>query len=167
MKETTISTTKFILTYGIILGVIWIIYGLFRHITGNRATSNWASTIFELSLHIGIIVYAIYKYKLNNDSFLTLWQALKIGFGIAFISTVMQTIGDIFFVEVISPETIQEIVNSTDQSNEKKPQIQNKIISKENIRLFTISFGIIFNLVLGAIISLLAGAIMQKNRDPF
>ncbi len=167
MEETTISTKKYILTYGLILGVIWVIHGFFRHITDNRATSNWAFYIFELSLPISIIVYGVYRYKSNNSGFLTLWQALKIGFGIALISTTIQTAWDIFLVKIISPETIQEIINLTDQPTPKDSQEQNKILSKENNYLFNVSFGFIVNLVLGFIISLFAGAIMQKNRDPF
>ncbi len=166
MEETTISTKKYILRYGLILGFIWIIYSFFRHITSTRDTSNWVFSIFELSLYIGIIFYSIYKYKSTNGGFLTLWQALKIGFGIAFISIVMQAVGDIF-VEIILPETLQEITNSTDKPPVKKLQEQTKIVSKENDYFVNKSFSLIFNLVLGAIISLFVGAIMQKNRNPF
>ncbi len=168
MKETTISVKKYILVYGFILGLIWIVYGFLRNITDNRTTSNWALSIFELSLHIGIIVYGIYKFKNKNDSFLTLWQAFKIGFGIALISTLMQIIGDIFFLKVMSPETLQDIINSTSPSTSSEPQEQNKLLSKKNNYLFTTSLtSLIFNSTLGILISLLGGAFMQKNRDPF
>ncbi len=167
MEETTFSVKKYILTYGIILGVIWVIYGFFRHVTYNRATSNWAFSIFELSLHIGFLVYGIYKYKSDNNGFLTLLQALKTGFGIALISTIIQTIGDIFLVKIISPEIIHEIMNLVNQATEQASQEQSKISSKDDNYFFNVSFGLIVNLVLGIVISLFAGAIMQKNRNPF
>ncbi|MBQ4821803.1 DUF4199 domain-containing protein [Aquimarina sp. MMG016] len=166
MAETTISTKKHILTYGVILGFIWVIYGFLRHITDNGTTIHWGFSIFELSLYIGFIFYSIYKYKSKNDGFLTLWQALKVGFGIVLISVVMQTTWDIFLVKVVSPETIQEIINSTDKLPAKELQESNKTANKENNYLINI-FGLVFNLVLGTIIALFAGAIMQKNKDPF
>ncbi|MBQ0732805.1 DUF4199 domain-containing protein [Aquimarina celericrescens] len=167
MEETTISTKKNILVYGLILGSILVIYGFSRHITGNRDTANWAYSIFELFLYIGFVFYGIYKYKSQNHGFLTLWQALKVGFGITFISIVMQKIGDIFFVEVISAETIQEMFNSTDYLTAKESQERNKTVNKENDYLINMSITLILYLVLGVIISLFAGAIMQKNRNPF
>ncbi len=168
MQETTISIKKHILIYGFILGLVWVAYGFLRHITNNRATRHWALSIFELSLHIGIIVYGIYKFKNKNDGFLTLWQAFKIGLGIAVMSTVMKSIGDIFFLKVISPETFQEILKSASQSTSTESQEQNSILSKENNYLFTTFLtNLIFNSTLGILISMLGGAIMQKNRNPF
>ncbi|GAA4272142.1 DUF4199 domain-containing protein [Aquimarina gracilis] len=167
MEKTTISTKKYILTQGLILGFIWVLYGFFRLVTGTRDTANWAFSIFELSLYIGFIFYSIHKYKSSNGSFLTLWQALKVGFGIAFISIIMQKIGNIFFIEVIPPETIQEIFNSTDKAPVKELQERNKTVSNENDYLIAMFFSLIFNLVIGFIISLFAGAIMQKDPDPF
>lgn len=168
MEKTTISLKKYILIYGAILGSIWIIYGFIRNITNNRTIITWALFIFELSLHIGFIVFGIYKFKKNNEGFLTLWQAFKIGLGIALLSTFMKIIGDIFFLKVISPETLQEIVSSTSQSTATGGQEKDSILKKENGHLFTTSLAnLLFNSTLAILISLLGGAIMQKHRDPF
>ncbi|MEW7291540.1 DUF4199 domain-containing protein [Aquimarina sp. 2304DJ70-9] len=168
MKETTISVKKYILIYGFILGLIWIIYGVLRHISDTKTTANWALSIFELFLHIGIIAYGIYRFKTKNDGFLTLWQAFKIGIGIVLICTLMQLIWDIIFVKVISPETIQDIINSTNPSTSTASQEQNGLLSNENNYLFNrFLTGLIFHSTLGTLVSLLGGAFMQKNRDPF
>ena len=168
MNETTISVKKYILTYGLILGLAWCIYSVFRHATGNRTTTNWAFSVFELILHIGIISYGIYKFKSNNHSFLTLWQALKIGMGIAITSTLLIISWDIFFLKVITPETIQEVLNSAKQSAIKKISDKDQILNQANHYLLNRSIGsLTFHLTFGFLVSLLGGAIMQKNPDPF
>ncbi|GAA4277897.1 DUF4199 domain-containing protein [Aquimarina mytili] len=161
MEETTISVKKYILVYGSILGLIWIIYGVLRHITDNRTTSNWMLSMFELFLHIGITVFGIYKFKQKDNGFLSLWQAFKIGLGIALVCILVQLTWDIFFVKVISPETLIEALNSGNESASSKSQGENDYIFNRFLR------GLIFNSTLGILISLLGGAIMQKNRDPF
>ncbi len=168
MRETTISVKKYILIYGAILGLVWVFYGILRHVTDNRTTSNWALSVFELSLYIVIIVYGIYKFKHKNDGFLTLWQAFKIGFGIALIGTIIQILGEIFFLKIISPETLQSIIDATNPSASTTSQEQNRLLNIENSHLFKTSLtSLIFYSILGILISLLGGAFMQKNRDPF
>ncbi len=168
MSETTISLKKHIHIYGLLLGVIWVLYGVFRNLTEDVVVSNWIYYIFELSLHIGFTSFFIYKFKSNNDGFLTLGQALKIGLGITLLSTFLFIIWDVFFLKVISPENLNEIINSLEPSIDGEINKKSNFLNKENSYLINRSLsGLIFHLVIGFLVSLLSGAIMQKNPDPF
>ncbi len=165
MAETTLSTKKHILKYGLILGLIWIIHITFRHITDTRNTANVAFSIIELLVHISVISYGIFIFKRKNNGFLTLWQAMKVGLGIAVLSAIMQAVWDTAVLQSISPDFIQDLMKSSNSANLNQVQEQQKELP-QNISKFTLA-GLIFSTILGAIISLLAGAIMQKNPDPF
>lgn len=166
MAETTLATKKYILKYGLILGLIWILHMTFRHITDTRNTSNIVFSIIELLVHIGVISYGIFSFKRKNNGFLTLWQAVKVGLGIALFSAIMQAVWDIAILQSISPDFIQDLMNSSDSANLNQVQEQQKQLVSKNKSKFTVA-SLIIKAILGAIISLLARAIMQKNPDPF
>ena len=165
MVETTISAKKHIFTYGLLIGAIWIIYGILRNATGYGSTANLAFSAFELVLHITIISYSIYKYKAKNNGFLTLLQAIKIGLGIAIISALIVIIWDIIFISVIKPEVLQKVMKTSNTETAEQVLSEKKLLF--NYFLKRSSSNLIYHLTFGLIISMLSGAIMQKNPDPF
>ncbi|WP_108808673.1 DUF4199 domain-containing protein [Aquimarina spinulae] len=168
MEETIISTKKYIVNYGLILGFIWVTYGLIRYLTNNITTNNLILPIIELSIHISIIIYSIYIYKSANHGFLKLGQALKIGFSVALIGISIQILWDILLLKVIAPELIDQLMSLNKNQVPNEPLNENYISDKKNNFLFNISLvTFIGNSILGFLISLIGGAIMQKNRDVF
>ncbi|WP_271766399.1 DUF4199 domain-containing protein [Aquimarina algiphila] len=166
MENDKASTKKIIIKYGIIYGITWITYSIIRYITGYTTTRNWFLSVIELSIHIGVISYSIYTFKLANNHFLKLGQALKVGFSIVLIGVGIQVLWDIFLLKVISSETMYQMISSLEKSTITKPIEQNSTISRENSFLFTISLvAFIGNSILGFLISLIAGVIMIKKRD--
>ncbi|MBP2833077.1 DUF4199 domain-containing protein [Aquimarina sp. U1-2] len=168
MKETTISTKKYIVKFGIILGAIWVVYGFVRYQVNYMTTSNRGLALFELVMQVFIVTYGIYKYKQDNEKFLKLWEALKIGISIILVGTIIKVLWDIILLKLIAPEAIHSLINVSKPSTIKETTDQLSNLNKENKFLLNISIGIfIGNIILGTIISLLGGAIMQKNRNPF
>ncbi len=168
MEETTISAKRYILVYGIILGGILIASSYIRYLTDSITTQNLWLDIFEIISHVFIIVYCFYLYKRANAGYLKLWKALKIGFSIVFIGTIIKIFWDVFFLKVISPDTMYELIQLSETPPGNETVKVSKNVNRENHFLFNISLAFsIVNLILGTIISLLAGAIMQKNKNPF
>ncbi|WP_109300217.1 DUF4199 domain-containing protein [Aquimarina sp. AU474] len=164
MKKTTISTKKHVLKHGFILGVMWVVYGFIRHLTNNITTNNWALSLIELSIYIGAIVFGIYTYKSLNNGFLKLGQALKVGLGIVLISTGIQILWDIILFKILAPDILDQLINLNKNNSADKTYR----FGRKNDFLFSVSLGkLIGNVVLGIIVSLLGGAILQKNPDPF
>ncbi|MCK8520815.1 DUF4199 domain-containing protein [Aquimarina sp. D1M17] len=168
MVETTISIKKFIIKYGLILGVFLIIYGYVSYITENRTTTNWVFSAINLSLFIIVTLLGIYKYKLASNGFLKLSQAFIIGVGISLIGSIIYIIWDIFLLKILAPDILDRLVelNKTPSAND----IQKSDITQNNQNSFVLAISIaslIGNMIVGTLIALLGGAILQKNPDPF
>ncbi|GAA4277893.1 DUF4199 domain-containing protein [Aquimarina mytili] len=167
MKDTTISTKKFILKCGLILGVIWGIYFLIRFATDNLYyTEDWFFSIIELLLHFNLI-FPIYLYKSFNKGILKLSEALKIGVAISLITGLMWTTY-IVLVEIIQPEFVIQTLNESKEKmlinkpNISPEEMHETIISDKKFNLFG---GFIFHLIIDFVISLIAGAILRKKKS--
>ncbi len=157
---------KVIVYYGIIYGVIWIIHSFLRHITDNRSTTNWVVNILEFSVHISIISRGILVFRSNNNGFLKIVQALKIGIGITVIGCIIQIFWDILLLKVIAPDTLHEIINQLDHPDKNKPLHKNRFLSRENDFLLSISLWFFFGYtIFGALISFICGVIMHKKQS--
>ncbi|WP_109436904.1 MULTISPECIES: DUF4199 domain-containing protein [Aquimarina] len=175
MEETTISTKKYIVNYGLVLGLIWIAYGLIRYTTDNVTTRNLGLSIIELSIQISIIVYGIYSYKSTNNGYLKLGQAIKIGTGIVLIGAFLAIIWNILLKTLIEPDMMNEILASEREvlinQNPNMPQEQideNMAMAGKLSSLYvTSALVLVSDTLLGFVISLFAGAIMQKKRNEY
>ncbi|WP_109852340.1 DUF4199 family protein [Aquimarina sp. AU58] len=173
METNDISAKKHIIKYGVILGFIWAIYGVIRYLTDNVNTSNWKLSLFELSIHIGIIILAIYVYKSSNNGFLKLNEAIKIGVGIALIGAIIAIIWRIILMNVIEPEMMTEILDTNrkkmiDQNPDMSPEeIHETMISAKKINsiYITSALVLIWSILEAFVISLVGGAIMHKKQN--
>ncbi|GAA3516379.1 hypothetical protein GCM10022393_33100 [Aquimarina addita] len=114
-------------------------------------------------------------FKKNNNSFISLKEALKIGIGISVIGGLIAILWKILLIKVIDPEIIQElekiqIKQYVEESSDFTDENMNSII--KTIKKFTsppimILFALIEDLFLGFLISLIGGLIIQKKKDPF
>ncbi len=168
MEKTTISTKKHILKFGSIFGILWILYGIIRYLTNNMTTWNWKLSVIEFTILVSVIIYGIYSYKTANSGYLKLVEALKIGTGIIIVGTSIQIFWDIFFLKAVAPEVMDQLINLSKNQISNQGLDQDSVLIRKNKFLFTTSLiALIGNLTLGIVVSLLSGAIMQKNRDPF
>lgn len=175
MKEATISSRKFIIKYGLILGVISTIYGIFLYVTDNVASRNWIFAVVSGIILISVIIYGIHAYKITNNGFLKLSIALKIGVGIALIGGVISIIWNVILTSIIEPDMMSQIFDmQREEMMKRNPDLsqqqinQNIATAKKISSPHIMSFlSLIWNLFLGFLISLLGGAILQKNRDVF
>ncbi len=167
MNDKTISTPKFILKYGLILGIIWGIYFCIRFATDNVYTRNWFFSSMELVLYISLI-YPIYLYKSFNKGILKLSEALKIGMGVSLIIGLIWIILSIVLEEIIQSEYIIQNLNDI----REEMLINNPNMSPEDIqetmrsdKTFFLLMDFTFRLFFGFVISLVAGAIMRKKKE--
>lgn len=106
MKTKSISTAKFIIKHGVILGILWILSFLLTYLINDSfyfRPDDVFAIIIEIILHISL-AYPIYRYKKINNGFLSLKQALKIGTGIALITYSIAQTHLIVLHEFIKPE---------------------------------------------------------------
>ncbi|MBL0685704.1 DUF4199 domain-containing protein [Aquimarina mytili] len=166
MKETIISTKKFILKYGLILGVIGGIYFCIRFATDNIYTINWFYSSIEIILYISLI-YPIYRYKSLNKGILKVSEAIKIGIGISLIAYSLSLLYNRILIDIIQSEYIIQTLNETKQEalinnpNISPGDIQETIKANRKYYSFTV---FMVNLMIGFVVSLIAGAILRKKK---
>ncbi|WP_271766386.1 DUF4199 domain-containing protein [Aquimarina algiphila] len=171
MKSNNSPSKSIIIKYGVVLGIISIIYGIVLYITGNMINASPIQGIVDLALLICVITYGIYGYKIANKGFLELRKALKIGVTIAIIGALILIIWFFLLMKVIEPEIINQIVDVQYKKmihrnpNISQEEIEKKIILIKTINSFYIKsmMSLVSNLLFGFIISLIGGAIMSKK----
>jgi hypothetical protein len=172
MENQKKSTVKFALNFGLILGVINVIYGLMLYALDMHYQNDTKTSLINYAFLIGIIVYGIMQFKKNNDGLMSLSEALKTGLGIALISSILVSIYVVILMQYIDPEFIDKTI----EFQKQKMLQENPEISVDNVNKmydaqkqfsgpFIISgFVIVFNLFFGFIISLIGGLILKKSQ---
>ncbi|WP_271766388.1 DUF4199 domain-containing protein [Aquimarina algiphila] len=173
MKNNNTSSKNIIIKYGIVLGIISIIYNLILHINTNFINNiTLIEGLGDLAILTCIITYGIYTYKVTNNGFLELGKAIKIGVTIAIIGALTLIIYIILLMKVIAPEMKNQIVDTQykrmiiSNPNISQAEIEKNIVSIKTINSFYIKsiMALVSNLLFGFLISLIGGAIMSKKK---
>ncbi|WP_024771040.1 DUF4199 domain-containing protein [Aquimarina macrocephali] len=173
MENNKISAGKHIVKYGIILGVTPSIYGIILYLTDNLTTKNWGYSIVTLAVLIGVITYGIYTYKSNNNGFLKLGKALKIGMGISLVGGIIIFTWYLLLYNIIEPDMINQSLDSQRERmilhnpNMSPREVLQAMEQAEKLSSSFLKslFSIIENLFLGFIISFITGAILHKKQN--
>lgn len=172
MEQKT-STLNYSLKWGVIIGVILIIYTLLLYILDlsmNKAL-GWLSFVI---LIVGVFM-AIknYRDKLNNG-LLSFGNGFSIGLLIFIFSGIISAIFSYVLFTYIAPELIDKITAAAEENllNKGIPEdmieTQMAMAKKFMSPTFMVLTSLISSVVIGAIISLIIAAILKKeNKTPF
>ena len=164
---------KFILNYGLVLGVVSILINVVMYVMNLHIEKNWITGILGFIAMITIIVIGINKFKQANGTYLTLGQALKIGIGISLVAAILGIIYQLIFMNYIEPDYMDKVMEiQYEKMIEQNPNMtQDQIdMSMEMAKKFstpaiTSAFALVGSLFFGLIISLVAGLIMKKENN--
>lgn len=173
MNRKEASKLSHIIRFGLLLAVIWSIYKLTNNLLHINYENNKILFVIEIIIHFGITPFFIYNYKVKNDGYITLKQAVLIGLAIVSIGSVISVSHDYIFDHFIEKDLIIEKIEARRiKIASKNPDFSKDAIDHEIQKLIRDKFDkfqyiieLIWNLSLGLITSLLTGALMQKNRD--
>ena len=161
-----------IITYGIILGSISVVFQLMLFLLDMHYKNDSTAGIVALLIPSGVIVYSFIVFKKNNEGYMTLSEALKIGLGVSLISAIIGIIYTQLLVNVLDPDTMQKSLElSIDNMRAQNPEIPQEALEtarsiqeKMSSPLIFSAVQIIFSLFFGFIISLIGGLIVKKSR---
>ena len=85
MENQQSSIKSIMIIYGLILGGISVVFQLMLFFLDMHYQQPPAVGIVSIVIMIGLLVYAFIQYKKENEGFLSLSEALKIGLGISLI----------------------------------------------------------------------------------
>ncbi len=169
--EDQISSKKIILNNGAILGVIAIVISLIVYALGMSLQQPWQQSVVSLLATIVVIVIGIKQFKELNGGFISWGQSVKIGVGIALISSLISVIYTQIFVNFIEPEFMSQLLEVQKQQWVDQGYNDQQLESAESMYgLFSgpaisSAVGLIGGAIFGFIISAIAGAIMKKSEE--
>ncbi|MFD2561348.1 DUF4199 domain-containing protein [Aquimarina rubra] len=175
MKSKSIPIKKYIVKYGILFGIASIIFSLTSYLMGNYTEQGLVHLVIRLFITITSIIIGQLSYRKNNDNYISLGEAIKIGVGIIVLGGLMAIIWEILLLKVIDPEIITELADNqikkiaenakdfTLENMDRKIELTNKITSPHIMLIGALAE----NIFIGFLFSLIGGLIIQKKRDPF
>ncbi|WP_343485986.1 DUF4199 domain-containing protein [Allomuricauda sp. d1] len=166
------KTGKFALNYGLILGALFVVFGIMLFLQDAHTSRSSVNQIISIVLMIGVIFWGVFNFRKANGGYLKLGEALKIGTGIALISAIIYIIYMLVLVNVLDTEFPVKVAELQKAAAEEAgvastEQIQQQYDGTINYFWITYPFILIFNIILGLVIGLIAGLIFKKAKPAY
>lgn len=166
------SKNAIALRYGLICGVITIIYSLILNITELALTNQFLGWISFLIV-LAAIWMAMREFKRQNAGFMSYGQGLSIGTLVVLISSILGGVFTYIYVKFVDTGYIEKMRNmqvaemeSKGMSDEQVDQamaVAEKMMTPGMIVVFAIVGGLVF----GFLLSLIIAAIVKNNKPEF
>ncbi len=169
MEENQPKTGKYAMNFGLILGVISVIFGIMLYTLDMHYQRNTAVTIVGVLITIVVLFFAINQFKKNNGGYLTLSEALKVGVGAALIAALIGVVYQYALANFIDPNFMDKAMDAqmaeavANGSMSSADVEQGKEMGK---KFFWVGYPIylIVSVLFGLIISLVIGLVIKKNK---
>lgn len=172
MEDQNLELKNHILQYGSILGGISVVFGLMLYSLEMHYQNDTNVTIVSLVITIGVIAFAQFNYRTDNEGFMSLSQGIKIGLGMAAISGIINVLYFLVLSNIIDPEMMNKAIEvGMNEFLDQNPEASEELIEQvkdmqENFTgaLTSSSVMIIFSLLTGLVVSLVTGLFLKRNR---
>ena len=172
MEDQNLELKKHISQYGALLGGISVVFGLMLFSMDMHYQNETSTTIVSLVLTLGVIVFAQYSYRKDNEDYMSLSQGVKMGLGMGAISGLINVAYFLVLSNVLDPEMMNKALEMgmnqfLDQNPEASQDMINQVESmqeKFSGPIISSSFLIIASLLTSFVISLITGLILKRNR---
>lgn len=166
------SVKKIALNYGLLMGLISIVFSVVLYVTNNHIDRPWWASLLSIVISVILIVYGLKAYREANGGFMSLGEALKTGVAISLVAGILGAIYNYLFMTVIEPDFTAQVLEFTEaQMYEQNPNLTpeqaevglsftEKLMSPAIMSAIAIIASVFF----GFIISLIAGLIMKRSR---
>jgi hypothetical protein len=167
--ETPPSTGKVALKWGLILGVVLIIFSLIINMTGNFG-NNAIQSISYIFIIIGIVL-AHRDYKQTGDGYMSYGKGLGIGTLTVIIAFALSGIFGYIYMTSVDPTLIDQVKEQQmiqyEEQGMSDAQIEQAMSFTERFMTpgMLSLFGLLFSAFIGFILSLIISA-FTKNSNP-
>ena len=172
MEEQQPKIGKFSLNYGLILGVVGVIFGIMLFTMDAHTSQDTSNTVISIALMVAITFWGIFNFRKANGGFLKLGQGVKLGAGIAVVAAVISVIYTMIMANVLDPDFAVKIAENQKAAQEAAGQLSAEQIQQAydgTINFFWITYPaiLIFNVVVGLIVGLVGGLIFKKSKPEY
>ncbi len=164
-EKVTISQTA--MKYGLITGLVMVIYNLALYVTGLFTNDKLGWAIYII---IAVMVFLAHKaFKEGGDGFMSIGQGLGIGMLLILIGGIISSVFSYAYIKFVDDTIIEQIVEATRVKMEEKglddDQIEQAMSVTENFLTpeMMVLFGILGLLFIGFIITLIVSLFTKKN----
>lgn len=159
------SVSKVAMKWGLITGVVFILYSLILNLLGEAMNRGLGSVVY-LFLII-FIVLAHKEFKQERDGFMTYGQGLGIGTLMTLIASVLNSIFSFVYMKFIDPSLLTTVIEQQTMEMEAKgtPQAQIDMATSFINPTFIAIMAVVFIVLIGFILSLIITA-FTKNSNP-
>lgn len=166
------SLKNIMITYGLMLGGISIVFNLMLFFLKMHYEQSTAVGIVSVVIMIGVLLFAFIQYKKSNEGFISLSEAIKIGLGVSLISAILGIIYAFILTEFLDPGMMEKVLDlQMEKIRASNPEMSQEALDstrsmseKFSSPLIRSAFQLIFALFIGFIISLIGGLIVKKSR---
>lgn len=169
MEENQPKTGKFALNYGLLTGIIGVIFGIMLFAMDMHYEQGAAIQITQTLILAAGIIFAIVQFKKAGGGFLTISESLKVGAGVALIAAIVGLLYFFILSNIIEPDyldkvyEIGKIKTMADNPSLTEEQIDQGIEMQKGFAWIMYPVGIIINVLIGLFFSLITGLILKKE----
>ncbi|KQC28765.1 DUF4199 domain-containing protein [Flagellimonas eckloniae] len=173
MEENQPKTGKFSLQFGLIAGLVGIVFGIMLYTMDMHYERGFAIQAVQFGILAVFVVIALVQYKKANGGFIKLGQAIKIGAGVGLIAAVLGTIYFLVLSNVIEPDYMDNMMEiekaKTFAANPKITQEQwdQGVAFQKKLFPVFLAFGLVISALFGLIVGLITGLIIKKEETSY
>jgi hypothetical protein len=160
--------------FGLIGGLIFIVYSLLANLTGLSIPNNLGKVFLNLALVIaitvGVLVYVIRQHRETElGGYVSFKRAFYLSFVTLFIATVISSLFSMVYVAFIDPGFLDSIVSATEEmmtdmgAPAEVIEAQMAEMEEKMTVMGMLKQGLMNGLIGGVIISLIVAAVMKKK----
>jgi len=165
------KTSKHALNFGILLGVVSVALSVTLYALNMQFEGGWFVTLISIAITTVILALAMAQFKKENQGWLSLSEALKLGLGAALIAGLISAIYQLVLTQVIDPEYMnkladfqyQKMIESNPKMTQEQLDMSVNMMKKFSSPYIVFPVTIIMSLFFGFIISMILGLIMKKQ----
>ncbi|NKI32658.1 DUF4199 domain-containing protein [Muricauda sp. DJ-13] len=171
MMENKPKLSKYSIKFGLIAGIIGLVFGLMLFFQGLHYEQSAVTTVINISILFAVVAFCVNQYKKDNEGFLKLGDALKLGTGVALIAAVIGLVW--YFLlsnDIIEPGYMDKAMDiAKEKAMENNPQMTDEqwdqgVAMQKKFMWMAYPIGLIFNAILGLVAGLVFGLILRKDR---
>ncbi|WP_128544349.1 DUF4199 domain-containing protein [Larkinella soli] len=164
------STARLALKWGVISGVISMVYTTALYISGQF--TNTALTWLSLVISVVLIVMAMREYRSLNNGFMSYGEGLSLGTLLTVIGALIATTYNFIYTTFIDTTIRQQVLDQARANMEDQgmsdEQVEQAIELAQRLQSpgLQFLFGILVSAFFGLLISLVVAAFLRRNK-PF
>ena len=169
--ENQTTTTRTALKWGVIIGIVYILFSTGIYVSGQIGNKN-LSYIFYLIVGIGVY-FSLTDFKKESQGYISFSQGLGLGTMMSAIVGLISSFYSFVYTKFIDPSLNQQMLRVMEQNMEKQGTPDDQIEqAMEMSKMFmnpgvVFVFGVIFIVFIGFVLSLIISAIIKKDKPVF